>query len=374
MTAHAKLSASGSHRWLHCPGSVEAEKTLPNTSSFFAEEGSAAHELAEIVLSKLAGDCSKMIGEKLIEYDAFVVTQEMADYVQIYTDYVRNLGGSQFYEQRADFGEWVPDGWGTADAIVINRDTIHVIDLKYGQGLRVDAEENSQGILYALGAYAEYELFHDFQRVVITIVQPRLDHISEWEITIPELLKRGEWIKQKAEEASKPNAKRTPGERQCNWCKAKATCPALMQATHVAVVGDFEELDFVPVNTLTDEQLRKALDSKVLVIGWLDAVEAHVKAKVEEGETFKGYKLVNGRSSRSWSDEELAEKVLTVELGDAAFESKLLSVTKAEKALGKTKRDLIEGLVLKNAGKPTLVKSSDPRQNINISTDDFNFN
>lgn len=374
MTAHAKLSASGSHRWLHCPGSVEAEKTLPNTSSFFAEEGSAAHELAEIVLSKLAGDCSKMIGEKLIEYDAFVVTQEMADYVQIYTDYVRNLGGSQFYEQRADFGEWVPDGWGTADAIVINRDTIHVIDLKYGQGLRVDAEENSQGILYALGAYAEYELFHDFQRVVITIVQPRLDHISEWEITIPELLKRGEWIKQKAEEASKPNAKRTPGESQCNWCKAKATCPALMQATHDAVVGDFEELDFVPVNTLTDEQLRKALDSKVLVIGWLDAVEVHVKAKIEEGETFEGYKLVNGRGSRSWSDEELAEKVLTVELGDAAFESKLLSVTKAEKALGRTKRDLIEGLVLKNAGKPTLVKSSDPRQNINISTDDFNFN
>ena len=147
MTAHAKLSSSGAHRWLHCPGSVEAEKTLPNTSSFFAEEGSAAHELAEIVLSKLAGDCSKMIGEKLIEYDAFVVTQEMADYVQIYTDYVRNLGGSQFYEQRADFGEWVPDGWGTADAIVINRDTIHVIDLKYGQGLGVDAEGNSQGSL-----------------------------------------------------------------------------------------------------------------------------------------------------------------------------------------------------------------------------------
>lgn len=374
MTGHAKLSASGSHRWLYCSGSVEAESTLPNTTSFFAEEGSAAHELAEIALTKLAGDCSKMIGQQLIEYNAFAVTQEMANHVQVYTDYVRNLGGEQSYEQRADFGEWVPDGWGTADAIVINSDTIHVIDLKYGQGLRVDAEENSQGILYALGAYAEYELFHDFQRVVITIVQPRLDHISEWEITIPELLKRGEWIKQKAEEASKPKAKRTPGESQCNWCKAKATCPALMKAAHDAIIGDFEELDFAPVNTLTDGQLRNALDSKALVIGWLDAVEAHIKAKVENGEGFNGYKLVNGRSSRSWSNEEMAEKVLTIELEDAAFERKLLSVAKAEKALGKTKRDLIDGLVLKSAGKPTLVKESDPRPSIGTSADDFDFN
>ncbi len=371
MTGHAKLSASGSHRWLYCAGSVEAESTLPNTSSFYADEGSAAHELAEIALTRLAGDCSKMIGQQLIENNAFTVTQEMADYVQVYTDYVRNLKGEQSYEQVVDFGEWVPDGWGTSDAIIIDDETIRVVDLKYGQGLRVDAEENSQGILYALGAYAEHELFHDFKRVVIAIVQPRLDHISEWEITIPELLKRGEWIKQKAEEASTPNAKRTPGESQCNWCKAKAICPALMKATHDAVVGDFDELDFEPVNTLTDEQLRKALDAKALVIGWLDAVESHIKAQVESGKEFAGYKLVNGRSSRSWSDEELAEKVLTIELKDAAFERKLLSVAKAEKALGKAKRDLIDDLVVKSTGKPALVKESDPRPSITASVDDF---
>jgi hypothetical protein len=376
MTLHAKLSASGSHRWLYCPGSVKAEDAMnppgsTRVSSFYAEEGSAAHELAEISLVRSSGDCSHMIGKPLTEANAFTVTQEMSDYVQVYTDYVRSFRGEHFYEQRVDFSEWVPNGWGTSDAIVIDGDTIRVFDLKYGQGLRVDAEENTQGLLYALGAYSEHELYNDFKKVVIVIVQPRLDHISEWEITIPELLKRGEWISQRANDALEPEPKRIAGESQCTWCLAKAVCPALMQATYDAIVGDFDEMDLTPVNTLTDEQLRKALDAKALIIGWLDAVEGHIKERVEGGKDFAGYKLVNGRSSRRWTDDEQAEVVLTGALKEAAYETKILSVAKAEKVLGKSKLDLLEGLVVRSSGKPTLVKETDPRPSIGVSTDDF---
>lgn len=343
---------------------------MPNTTSYHAEEGTAAHELAELVLMG-SGDARHWLGKQLPESNAFTVTDEMADYVQMYVDYVRGFSGEHAYEQRIDFGDWVKDGFGTADAVVVQDNCIRVIDLKYGKGIRVDAEENTQAILYALGVYAEHELFKEFSSVVVTIVQPRLDHIDEWEISIPELLKRGEWIRQRAEEALKPNAERVPGDEQCNWCKAKATCPALLKYTHNAIMSDFETLDLVNVDRLTDSQLRQALDSKKLIIGWLDAVEMHIKERVENGEVFEGYKMVEGRSSRSWSDEKLAVEVLESELGEQAWEKKLLSVAKAERSLGKTKLGVISDLVLRSPGKPTLVPESDQRPALGATSDDF---
>lgn len=370
MTVHAKLSASGSHRWLYCPGSVKAEESLPNTTSYHAEEGVAAHELAELALMG-SGNARDWLGKQLPESNAFTVTDEMADSVQMYVDYVRGFSGEHAYEQRIDFGDWVPGGFGTADAVIVQDDKIRVIDLKYGRGFRVDAEENTQAILYALGVYAEHELFIDIKNVVITIVQPRLDHIDEWEISISELLKRGEWIRQRAEEANSPDAERVPGEAQCLWCKAKATCPALMEFTTAAIMSDFETLDLVNVDRLTDSQLRQALDSKKLIIGWLDAVEMYIKERVENGGSFEGYKMVEGRSSRSWSDEKLAIEVLESELGEQAWEKKLLSVAKAERSLGKAKLGAISDLVLRSSGKPTLVPESDKRPALGATADDF---
>lgn len=370
MTVHARLSASGSHRWLYCPGSVKAEESLPNTTSYHAEEGTAAHELAELALMG-SGNTRDWLGKQLPESNAFTVTDEMANAVQVYVDYVRGFSGEHAYEQRIDFGDWVPEGFGTADAVIVQDDKIRVIDLKYGRGLRVDAEENTQAILYALGVYAEHELFIDIKNVVITIVQPRLDHIDEWEISISELLKRGEWIRQRAEEANSPDAERVPGEAQCLWCKAKATCPALMKFTNAAIMSDFETLDLVNVDRLTDSQLRQALDSKKLIIGWLDAVEMYIKERVENGGSFEGYKMVEGRSSRSWSDEKLAIEVLESELGEQAWEKKLLSVAKAERSLGKAKLGVISDLVLRSSGKPTLVPESDKRPALGATADDF---
>jgi hypothetical protein len=371
MTTHAKLSASGSHRWLHCPGSIEAERSFPRTSSSAAEEGTAAHELAEIML-RTGNNCADYVGQQLLENTAYTVTEEMADYVQQYVDYVRSFSGQHEYEQRVDFSEWVPEGFGTADALVLSDTTLRVIDLKYGKGVLVEAFENTQGLLYALGAVSEYELIATVERIVICIVQPRRDHIDEWELTYDELQKWGEWIKQRAEDACKPEAPRIPGEKQCQWCAAKATCPALLKLTHETIGADFDNLDdLANPDVLPDERLKQALDVKKLVMSWFDAVEQHAFEKLEKGEPFPGYKLVEGRSLRQWADESEAEQKLLTLLDNAAYEKSLLSVAKAEKVLGKKRVGEIADLITKPKGKPTLAPESDKRPPIGATVDDF---
>lgn len=369
MTAHAKLSASSAHRWLSCLGSVDAEKHLPNTSSPSADEGTAAHELAELVLCE-GGNCHTYIDKPLPETQ-WLVNQEMADYVQQYIDYVTAQGGEQFYEERVDFSEWVPEGFGTSDVIIIKGDTIHIIDLKYGKGLQVFAENNPQAMLYALGAYSDYGYMSDFKTVKISIVQPRLDHIDEWSISVTDLLKWGAWVTQQAEIIEQGDAPRSPSEKACHWCKAKATCPALKSYTEKIILSQFDELELPNADTLNDDQLRQALEAKKLIVSWLDAVEGLVKSRLECGESFPGFKLVAGRSLRKWADEDQAEWRLVELLDDNAYEKKLLTPAKAEKLLGKAKAKSIQDLIVKPEGAPTLAPESDKRQSVSISVDDF---
>lgn len=365
---HAKLSASGSSRWINCPGSVAAEEGIVEQRSVFADEGSAAHELGE--QSLISGlHPSNWLGEAFADWPDFPVDQEMVDAIVIYRDFVNSLPGQKLIEQEIDFSDWVPEGFGTSDVLVINNDTLHVVDLKYGKGVPVSPENNSQAMLYALGAYASTAGLYDIKHVDITIVQPRLDHIETWRVSVEDLLKFGHMVQQKAEEALEEDAPRVPGETQCRWCKAKATCPALKKMADDTVLAFFDD----PIDKLNDSDLKAALDNKKLIIGWLDAVEDLAKQRLTDGEGFPGYKLVAGRSSRSWSNEEEAQDVLTYRemLGDDALVTKLITPAQAEKKLGKERSKLIQDLIATSTGNPTLVPETDKRPSINITVEDF---
>jgi hypothetical protein len=375
MAAHAKLSASGSSRWLACPGSVKAEEGYKDKGSVYAQEGTCAHELAELVLRD-GGNAFHWEGKNLIENSAHIVEREMCSYVQEFVDYVKALGGEQYYEERVDFSDWVPEGFGTADVIAYDpkTKTLHVVDLKYGKGHRVEAEKNTQGVLYALGAYSDYGMIYDVERVCVHIHQPRLDHVSEWSITLDELLRWGEWISERAQLCLEPEAERVPGEEQCLFCKAKATCPALMRHSEKVLMSEFDDFETADIDAVTDAKLRAVLDNKKLISGWLEAVEAHVVERISSGENFEGYKLVEGRSVRQWSDEEKAEKTLFALLENGAYAPrKIVSPAQAEKALGKKRVGEINELIVKPSGKPTLAPASDKRPAVSINADDFDF-
>lgn len=362
--AHSNLGPSSAHRWLACPGSVAAIAALPSAdeTSPWAAEGTKAHDLAEMIL------LSKTWAPAHYE-------QEMIDYVRVYVDYVNGVGkdaDATIIEERVDFSDWVPDGYGTADAIIVKSDTLHVIDLKYGMGVRVDAEENPQGMLYALGAYALTEMTHDIEHVVIHIVQPRLDHITEWEISVEDLLKWAEWVRERAESALEPDAPRVPGEKQCKFCEVKGSCKALMRHVEKITMMDFDDLDdAVNPDTMTDDDLRRALGSKSLIEGWLTAVETVVRERLDDGQEFEGFKLVEGRSFRQWENEQDAEKTLKKLFKADAYTKKLLSPAQAEKKLGKAQKHLVEELIVKPRGKPTLAPADDKRPAINATADDF---
>lgn len=385
MAAHAKLGASNAHRWLNCPGSVSAEDGIPNTSSPFAEEGTTAHELAEQVLGMAhlppkdvkVEDWPRYATVKANEFLDLYEDQDMADFVRVYVDHVNSLAvgcDALDIEMRVSYEDWVPGGFGTADAIIVQGDTLHICDLKYGMGVRVDAEENPQAMLYALGALTMTEMIFDIERIQIHIVQPRLDHISQWEISVPDLLRWAEWVKQRAEEALVEDAPRVPGEKQCRFCRAKASCAALQKMTQDVIMADFDDLDNVPkANTLTDDQMRRALEAKPLIEAWLGAVEGLVKERLSNGESFPGYKLVEGKSNRQWSDDwQAAAKLVELIGNDKAYTPpKLITPAQAEKVLGKARVSEIAPLITKPSGAPTLAPETDKRPAINITANDF---
>jgi len=364
--AHAKLSASGAHRWSACPGSVAAEEGIPDRSSSFAEEGTRAHDIMEKVLNRQGTP------------EDYTKDQEMIDGVQMYVDYVMNLYPERklkalFVERRVSFADWVTDGFGTADTILITDDVLHVVDLKYGRGVQVFADNNPQALLYALGAYSEFEWIWRPKTVKVSIVQPRLDHISEFEISVSDLMKFGEAMRQAAEATQDPDAPRVPGEKQCRFCKAKATCPALMKMTAETILADFDDLEpSKPANSLTQKQLSMVMLRKPMIEAWLSAVEKTVKEKLLTGEDFDGFKLVEGRSLRKWRDESDAEEFLSEYYDDnQIFSRKLISPSQAEKLIGKKHANKISHLIVKPQGAPTIAPENDPRPAIKSVVDMF---
>ncbi|EGG93548.1 Phage protein [gamma proteobacterium IMCC1989] len=379
---HAKLSASGSHRWLNCPASARMEEGFPDTTSSFAEEGSAAHHLAEICLRE-EKNTDEFLECQFDEYPEHPVDVEMVESVQLYLDYVRNLDGELLVEQRVDFSPWVPEGFGTSDAIVMHEGVATVVDLKYGKGVRVDAEDNTQAMLYALGALNEYDFIYECDLFRVVIVQPRLDHISEWEIKRSDLLEWAEnTVKPKAELTLQEEAPFNPGEKQCHFCKANGTCKALAEHALQIAADGFEAVE-VPltvkdITKLSNEEIAVLLPQLKTLTKWVSALETHAQAEAEKGEKFPNHKVIlkNGQTSRSWKNDDSAKRALNREfkkLGKEEPTSNPISPAQAEKIIGKT-NPLFDKHVVKTTGdaKYKLVHESAKGDPVEINpTEDF---
>jgi hypothetical protein len=283
----------------------------------------------------------------------------MVTAVGAYLDRLAELGGGDIsVEAELDLGEFIPDGFGTADHIHISGSRLTVTDLKYGKGVRVDAEHNPQLKLYGVGALAAFDHLYDIETVVLRIDQPRIDHVSEWEISADELWTWGtDVVAPAAKLATGQNAPRVPGKVQCKWCLAKATCPELQKAAAGTSA-------YRPVTELEAKELGEALELVDLVTDWAKAVEARAFELMTGGLEVPGYKLVHGRARRDWADTKAAEAKLRRLLKvDGAMPRKLISPAQAQKALGKN-WDKVADLVAVQSGKPTIASADDKRQAI----------
>jgi len=372
MTTHAKLSASSAYRWMACPGSIKASEGYPDVASPNAREGSACHYVAEQALL-LDKNADAWIGWTVEEFD-IEITPELAEYTQVYIDFVRSLGGKVLIEQRLDFSHVVPDGFGTADAVVMADNKLFIVDLKMGRN-PVVAENNSQLMLYAIGAIKAHG---DFDEVNLVIVQPKSDKIDLWTVTAEQLNQFATEASSQAQEALSDNPKRIAGEKQCYYCKAKAECPELMRTVEQTIMCDFNKIAVQPkVETVAVDQLAKALKNKKLVMNWFDSIEKLAMDRLNNGLKFPGYKMVHGRSVRAIEDEKFAIKILKqsgYKPKDYMRPAQLKTITDLEKVMGKKEFALTLGdIVVKPEGAPTLAPVEDSRPALQSVVTQFDF-
>lgn len=381
--AHALLSASGASRWLNCTPSARLEDTFPDSgSSSFAEEGTLAHEFADIGLRLADGQITQEAYNKLQtefktnEHYSPEMDVEVAKYVDfIMEEYLaakkRTPGTILSVEEKLDLTRWVPDGFGTNDAVIISDGVLDIYDLKYGKGIRVDADDNPQLKLYGLGALDIHELSYDIHTVRLNIIQPRLDHFSCWEISVEDLIKWGDHtVKPTAAKADQGKGVQKAGD-WCKWCKAKATC-----ATLASVNVKLAKNDFADPRTLSDDQVLEVFNKIPLLVMWSEAVKKYVFETAKDGKVWPGYKMVAGRSARKWTDEELVKARLLDNLFEPSEYTnvKLKGIGDIEKLVKKSNfYDVLGDLVIKPAGAPTLVKADDKRPAIGLETAKVDF-
>lgn len=383
---HALLGASKAAQWINCPPSARLQEHVSDKSSEYAEEGTAAHELAELLLQRRLTVCdSKRRKEIDDQIEAFKQTNrfygpEMEHAVSEYCELVEERAMEAkaraedaviLLEAVADFSEWVPDGTGIGDVVLISDGIMEVVDLKYGKGVPVSAIGNPQIRLYALGAWAEYNLFYDIREVRMTIVQPRLDSVTTDVMTVDDLVTWAEEIVKPAAILADAGEGEFKAGEHCRWCKVKGNCRARADANMAALAYEFKDpalldLDEIGAVLAIAEQLQK----------WAKDVQEYAFDQAKAGQRIPGWKLVEGKSNRKIIDPEAAIRILL----DAGYEEdkilkprELLGLTDlGDKVVGKKKLgELLKDVILKPQGKPVLVVETDRRPEINSVENDF---
>lgn len=368
--AHAILSASSSHRWLNCPPSARLCETYEDKGSNYAAEGTDAHSLCEYKLRKALGMGAVDPSEHLTWYN-----EEMEDCANGYATYIMELVEAAketcadpvvLIEQRVDFSRWVEQGFGTSDAIIIADGTLRVIDYKHGLGVLVEADNNPQMMCYALGALELFDAIYDIDTVAMTVYQPRRQNVSTFEMSKDDLYRWAEEVlKPTAELAFAGDGNFLCGE-WCGFCKAKHECRARAEANLMLAQYDFK---LPPL--LEDTEIEVILSHADQLVSWVNDIKEYALQQAISGKDWTGFKLVEGRSNRRYTDEAAVTQAVT-NAGFDPYERKLLGITAMQKLLGKSRfEEILSAYIEKPQGKPTLVPESDKRPVMNNAKTDF---
>lgn len=369
-TNHALLSASSSHRWLHCPPSARLGENYEDRGSDFAAEGTDAHSLCEYKLKRALGIKAEDPTDNLSWYD-----EEMEDCASGYAAYICELveeakktcsDPAVLIEQRLDFSSYVKEGFGTGDCVLIADGTLHIVDYKHGRGVLVEAEENPQMMLYALGALAIFESLYDIDTVSMTIYQPRRANISTYTVSKESLYEWAETVLVPAAELAYSGGGEFHCGEWCQFCKAKADCRERANANL-----EMAKFDFADPPLLTDEEIEEVLGKVDELVSWANDIREYALQAALSGKEWNGWKVVEGRSVRKYTnDRQVAAAVIAA--GYDPYEQKLLGITEMQKTLGKARfEEILGGFITKPQGKPTLVPASDKRPAMNNAKSDF---
>ena len=373
MAKHAALSASSSHRWMNCPPSVRLTEHIADNGSIYAAEGSEAHALCEYKLRRLLGmdaenplDCPGGL-----QYYDSTMEDAANGYVAFVMELLEEIRKTcsdpiVMVEQRLNFSRWVKDGFGTGDAVIVADGILQIVDFKYGTGVPVSAEDNSQMRLYALGALDMFGELYDVDTVKMTIYQPRLSNISTDSVSKDDLLDWAEsTLRPVAELAYKGEGEMNAGS-WCRFCKLRTTCRKRAEANLALAQHDFK----LPP-TLSDEEIAIILDQLDDLTSWAADIREYALTAALSGTHFDGWKLVEGRANRRYTNEEAVAQAV-IGSGHDPYERKLLGITAMEKLLGKKQfATLLADLVERPQGKPTLVPASDKRPEMTNAKNDF---
>ena len=370
MARHAFLSASASYRWINCPPSAKLCEGMPDETSTYAQEGTDCHELCAYLVEKAMGrDVQDPTGH-LSYYSA-----EMQSCAEEYCSYVMEQYGKargyckdpvMFIEQRLDFSRWVEEGFGTGDCVIIADEVLHIIDYKHGLGVLVGSEGNTQMMCYALGALDAFDAIYDIKRIEMTIFQPRRDNVSTWSLSRKDLLDWADMVLAPTARMAYEGKGEFKAGDHCQFCKAKSVCRK--RAEHNLELARY---DFAMPDTLSETEIAAILPRIDRLISWGNDLKDYALLKAQSGTHYEGFKVVEGRSNRKYTDEDAVARTVT-EAGYDPYEKKILGITAMSSLLGKKRfEELLGSLIYKPPGKPALVPETDPRPAMDTAAEDF---